>query len=72
MATINLEVGFEIDEYVLGKWVISIARDFASDGQKCSNIQSLTGINLVGSLEGKSWGCPTRSKTYIYGWEADR
>jgi hypothetical protein len=32
---------------VLGKWVIFIARDFASDGQECSNMQSLKSINLV-------------------------
>jgi hypothetical protein len=42
MAAINLKVGSEINGYVLGKWVIFIARDFASDGQECSNIQSLT------------------------------
>jgi hypothetical protein len=51
MATIDLKFGFEIDGYMLGKWVIFIARDFASDGQKCSNT-----VNYMYKLGGESRG----------------
>jgi hypothetical protein len=39
MATLNPKVAFKIGGYVLGKWVLFITPDFASDGQKRSNLQ---------------------------------
>jgi hypothetical protein len=45
MAAINTKFSFEIGGYVLDRWVIFIAPDFAADDQKCSNTQSLTSIN---------------------------
>jgi hypothetical protein len=66
------KAGFETGGYVLVRWVIFIAPDFAADGKKGSGAESLTRINLVESLEGKSSGCPICSKTYIQSWEVDR
>jgi hypothetical protein len=65
MAALNKKVGFEPGGYVLIRWVIFIAPDFAADGKKSSATESLTWINLVKSLEGKSSGCPICSKTSI-------
>jgi hypothetical protein len=65
MAALNKKVAFKTGGYVLIRWVIFFAPDFAADGEKCSGTESLTRINFVERLEGKFSGCPLCSKTYI-------
>jgi hypothetical protein len=58
MATIDLKFSFEVNGYVLGKWVIFIARDLASDCQKIFQHTVNYVYKLSGEFRGQILGIP--------------